>query len=365
MLDAPVAASAPVERPVAQRRRPALLVLGAVVGLATALIAAVQTVATVSGGTQSVLVGPLGSGGLIGLATVAALCALAVGLCLIPVPRLGLVLLVPARLGAFASLAIAGFVWMLLTPGPTIVPLVSGGCDSGYVVAENSFLSTSGTVYRQDGLLVTPVAHTSGNHAYRPFASGAYTVDGRGSELDVWYDFSDQSDDLSTAKVGPPAFVVPKLTDRTHTCGVQVARPARYAPSPAPTTRPLETTASDMRTMIARSLAAAVGPVRDASGAVIDATEQTPRLAMCEATSDSGRFSDATLDLAFRTDDNAASARKILAVWDAAGYLSDRAMHEDIRYSTTLPVAKMSLRDTTTIDGLIHMQVTSRCASRD
>lgn len=34
-----------------------------------------------------------------------------------------------------------------------------------------------------------------------------------------------------------------------------------------------------------------------------------------------------------------------------------------IRYSDALPVEKMSIRDSTTIDGLIHMQVTSQCSA--
>ena len=69
-----------------------------------------------------------------------------------------------------------------------------------------------------------------------------------------------------------------------------------------------------------------------------------------------------TVDLAFRTGDNAASATRILAAWDRAGYLPDRAMQEDIRYSTELPIERMSIRDSTSVDGMIHLTLESACA---
>lgn len=37
-------------------------------------------------------------------------------------------------------------------------------------------------------------------------------------------------------------------------------------------------------------------------------------------------------------------------------------MQEDIRHSETLPIEKMSIRDSTSIDGLIRMQITSQCS---
>ncbi|GAB3617035.1 hypothetical protein GCM10027416_15920 [Okibacterium endophyticum] len=67
------------------------------------------------------------------------------------------------------------------------------------------------------------------------------------------------------------------------------------------------------------------------------------------------------LTLDFHTADNARSLERILNAWDAAGYAPDRAMQQDIRYSGSLPVEMMSIRDATSIDGLIHMQITSRC----
>ncbi|MGB4778596.1 hypothetical protein [Microbacterium sp.] len=52
----------------------------------------------------------------------------------------------------------------------------------------------------------------------------------------------------------------------------------------------------------------------------------------------------------------------MVAVWDDAGYLPDRAMQEDIRYSPTLPVARMAAKDSTTIDGVLHVEIESACA---
>lgn len=69
-----------------------------------------------------------------------------------------------------------------------------------------------------------------------------------------------------------------------------------------------------------------------------------------------------SVDLAFSTGDNAASLVRILAAWDSAGYMPDRAMQEDIRYSTELPIERMSIRDSTSVDGMIHLTLESACA---
>lgn len=69
-----------------------------------------------------------------------------------------------------------------------------------------------------------------------------------------------------------------------------------------------------------------------------------------------------TVDLAFSTGDNATSLARILAAWDTAGYLPDRTMQEDIRYSTELPIERMSIRDSTSVDGMIHLTLESACA---
>lgn len=68
------------------------------------------------------------------------------------------------------------------------------------------------------------------------------------------------------------------------------------------------------------------------------------------------------VDLAFSTGDNAASLVRILAAWDSAGYMPDRAMQEDFRYSTELPIERMRIRDSTTIDGMLHLKLETACA---
>jgi hypothetical protein len=98
--------------------------------------------------------------------------------------------------------------------------------------------------------------------------------------------------------------------------------------------------------------------VRSAKGAVVNLAEIVPRSAAC---GDSGSQGSAQLD--FRTGDNAESLARILAAWDSAGYAPDRAMQLDIRSSATLPVATMTIRDSTTIDGLIHLYLVGQCAT--
>src|SRR5690606_11102060 len=101
----------------------------------------------------------------------------------------------------------------------------------------------------------------------------------------------------------------------------------------------------------------AVGPFRDANGNDVDpATPVAPSRVAC-----SGGGARASLRFEFEAADNATSVARILEAWDSAGYDADRAMHEDIRYSDTLPIERMSIRDTTSIDGLIHMAITSQC----
>jgi hypothetical protein len=133
-------------------------------------------------------------------------------------------------------------------------------------------------------------------------------------------------------------------------------------PTPLRQTPPPQFTAQYVRSaiqeMAAVSLKAAVKPVTDANGAAIDLAEIVPKSAACE---DSGSRVSAQLD--FRTGDNAKSLDRILAAWDSAGYAPDRAMHLDIRSSATLPVGTMTIRDSTTIDGLIHLSLDGQCAT--
>lgn len=137
--------------------------------------------------------------------------------------------------------------------------------------------------------------------------------------------------------------------------------PAIAPPVATPLATPTPFTADDSRAgiteMVNTSFDAAVGPVTDASGSTLSPDSIAPIATACGETG-----SQLSLSVAFKTQDNARSLAQILHAWDTAGYAPDRAMQEDIRYSESLPIARMSIRDRTTIDGLIHMNLTTRCA---
>ncbi|MBZ4487678.1 hypothetical protein LQ938_02505 [Microbacterium sp. cx-55] len=338
-------------------RRIGLLVAGASLLCATAALAMLLLVSTASDGETSVLIGTLDSDRLAALALGIALAALSVGLCVIPVGRAWLLLLIPARIVAIGATALTGAMW-ILTSSATVVPLVAAGCETGYVVEEESFLFAAwGTVYRRDGLLVTAVDQFTADDGYHPFADGAYTVVDTGDSLDVWYSFAVDYSATPVSADGDPAFTVPKLTDRTLSCGVSTGARTPIPPAPATPTYDADEARAGLQNMIAASLEAAVGPVRDSSGGLLDPAELSVVATACgEDGSRSG------LGFTFATADNGSSLARILQVWDAEGYSPDQAMQEDIRYSDALPVEKMSIRDSTTIDGLIHMQLSSQCS---
>lgn len=335
-----------------------VLAAGATFAAAVAVLVFLLAISTGSNGQVSVLIGTMGSSRIGTVAVVAALTSLAVGLCLIPVSRIWLLVMVPARLAAIAAACLAGFVWVL-TSSATVVPLISAGCETGYVIEEDSFLLAGwGTVYRTDGIFATAVERTGGDDGYHPFADGAYAVAGDGDALPVWYSSSFDYLAAPTATDGEPAFTLPTRTDRAFSCGLSAGT---REPSPTPPPRPVYT-ADEARAgvaeMVAASLAATAWSARNATGAIIDAQELELVTTACGE--DGTRVG---VGIEFTTDDNAASLARILQVWDAAGYSPDRAMQEDIRYSGTLPVEKTSIRDSTTIDGLIRMGISSRCSA--
>lgn len=341
-------------------RRIVLRVAGVVLGAATALIAALQAVSGPSGGTTTVMIGALRSSELIMLATLVALVCLAVGLCAIPVRRVWLLLLVPARLAAVAVSGAGVLLAGLLLTSATTVPLVSAGCDTGYVVREDAFLfATWGDVYRMDGILATKVARTSGDDGYQPFAEGAYAVTEEGGALRVWYDIVRDPYAGPVRTQGDPAFTLPVRADRVPGCGIAVpTRAPRATPAPVPTPPSAVEARMTLDERVAATVDAAVGPVRDATGEVFAPSSATPVTVPCDG---GGERRAVALDLA--TADNAASLDRILAAWDTAGYARDRAMQEDIRYSDSLPVDLLSARDTTSVDGLLHLRITTRCTA--
>ena len=361
MSTAPVTTESDDESPTPSRswRRIALLLAGAILFCSTTVLVALLIVSTASDGATSVLIGTVDSELLSGLALIAALAALATGLCVIPVPRLWLILMIPARAVAIAATALAGIV-CFLTSSSTVVPLVADGCETGYVVKEKSFLLAGwGTIYRQDGVLVTAVERTLSDDGYHPFADGAYTVAEDGASLRVWRNFSFDYSAAPVTTDRDPDFTLPKLTDRTLACGVSTGARTPIPSAPAAPTYGADEARAGLENMVAASLDAAVGPVHDSAGQLLDADELSPVSTAC---GENG--TRIGLGLTFETADNGATLARILKVWDAAGYSADRAMQEDIRYSDALPVEKMSIRDSTSIDGLIHMQVTSQCSAR-
>lgn len=198
-----------------------------------ALIVFVLRVHDSTDGTGSVLIGTFDSSRLLNAAVLIGLCTLAAGLCVIPAPRWWLLLLIPLRLAAVGATipaaALAG-----VSSSMTVVPIVSAGCETGYVVAERSFLlAGSGTVYRADGLYVTDVARTTGDDGYHPFFDGAYTVQERRGLLAVWYNI-DRKDGQPPAPTGEPAFTLPAGNgDTSRECGIE-----EPAPHPLPAGRP-------------------------------------------------------------------------------------------------------------------------------
>ena len=339
-------------------RRRILSVVGAVFAVAVTVLVTLLAISAASGGRVSVLIGTLGSDRIAGLALVLALSCLAAGLCLIPVARPWLLLLVPARLVAIAASCLAAFAW-LITSSATVVPLISAGCETGYVVEEESFLfAGSGTVYRADGILVTAVEQTSGDDGYHPFDDGAYAVEADGDTLEVWYNINVDYAAAPVSTDGEPSFTLPQLTDPTFACGMSThARTPRPAPPVVPV-YDIRDLHKGIREMAAVSIAAAVGPVVGSDGEPIDPEAITPVSTTCDEGGTRGGVA-----LEFTTADNAGSLAGILSAWDAAGYSPDRAMQEDIRYSESLPVYKMSIRDSTSIDGLIRMQIISQCST--
>ncbi|PVW02962.1 hypothetical protein DEA06_14405 [Microbacterium sp. Gd 4-13] len=338
-------------------RRRVIVVAGATLAAAIVVLAALLGISIASDGEVSVLIWTLGSDRLAGLAVIAAFASLALGLCLTPVSRSLLLLLLPARLVAVTATCIAGSAWFL-TSGATVVQLVSAGCETGYVVEEEAFLLAGwGTVYRTDGVLVTAVERTGGDDGYRPFEDGAYAVVDDGDSLRVWYTFNFDYSAAPVATDRDPDFTLPKLTDRSVSCGVTTGTRTPLLIRSTASPFAIDEARAGLEEMVVASLAAAVGPVHTATGDPIDPNELAAVQSACGE-------NDARLGIAieFTTADNAASLAQILQTWDTAGYSSDRAIQEDIRYSDILPIERMSIRDSTTIDGLIHMQITTQCS---
>lgn len=322
--------------------------------LAIALIAVVWHVSLDSAGDREVVVGPW-TGGVIGAGSVvAAVISLAVIVFAAPARRWWWLLLGPLRAIALAAAALGGLV-LFLTDEP-VTPIVANGCETGYVVAERAFLfAASGSVLRLDGQIGTRVGRTEVDDGHMPFHQGSYIAVADGDTLRVWNTVQSATERLSTASA--PSFVLPRIVTDTD-CGLAGGMNAEEDTPPPPRTpvEPAEgpdpSPASDARgelaRMVQRTLDAAGAAVTDAAGAPVAAPAASTL--PCDGTT--------AYDLAIRTDDNAASYAAILDAWTAEGYAEDRAMQEDLRYNG---VVRLSARDRSSIDGLMHFSLTADC----
>lgn len=284
---------------------------------ATAIVIAVITVDRLSAGAASVLLGPLDDQIILSASMLIASLALVMGLWGVSSPTWMLPLKILGLLGAVVTVLGAG-------------------------------------VFTQEGLFIaSPVGRTSRDDAHEPFSEGDYTVTTTDGTLTVEYGVDGG---------GPTATLsLPVIVDRVPSCGYAPTSLDTRPGSTEPTTPTEVLTPTSVDAAIDQlpddSLAATAGTPVDASGTPIGASTAERSLVPCV----DGSGVQHHVDLEFRTDDNATSVAQILGVWDDAGYEPDRAMQEDIRYSETGPVARLTMRDTTSIDGFVRMTITSAC----
>ncbi|MDQ1113632.1 hypothetical protein QE418_003080 [Microbacterium testaceum] len=322
--------------------------------LLLALIVVVWPVSLDSVDAREVVVGPWTGEVIVTGSIAAAIVSLAVIVFAVPARRWWWLLLGPLRAIAIGAMALGGLAFSLTDD--SVTPIVANGCETGYVVTERSFLfAASGSVRRLDGLIGTSVGRTEVDDGHKPFQQQSYIAVTEGDTLRVWNTFQSVGERLSTSS--PPSFVLPRLVTETS-CGLAGGIDADEQPLPVPTVSadpdegPAPAPATDARTevarMVQRTLDAAGGTVTDAEGAPLSAplASDLP----CDGTT--------AYDLAIRTDDNAASYEAILAAWDAEGYAKDRAMQEDLRCNG---VMRLSARDRSSIDGLLHFSLTAEC----
>lgn len=339
---------------VAPARRWTVVVASALFLAPAGVFAAVSDVSARSNGERQVVVGPWNDGTLLMASVVASVVLLAVIVIAVPAPRWWLLLLVPLRVLAVAAALLGGVV--LALADESVTPIVADGCDTGYVVSERAFLrASSGEVLRLDGVIGTWVTATRVDNGHKPFAERSYLAVTDGTTVRVRHTARNASDGVSTAD--DPQFVLPRIRFAAG-CGLAGGEPA--VPSadpwhPDPDEGPIESVASDTRERVAAMAAltvdAAEGTAVDATGSPVrpPAASELP----CDGTTG--------VELVFATDDNAASYAAILGAWSAAGYAPDRAMQEDIRDDGTV---RLSARDRTTIDGMLHLRIGGPCVTR-
>lgn len=165
------------------------LVLAATVtlGVLTVAVAGVALVDSMSGGAAQLMLGPLISEQIVGVATILAFTMTASMLCVVSAPSGWLVPVVIARALSFGAVLVALLGGVFMLPA-AVTPLLVEGCESGYIVKERSLLLLSSiAVFEKDGLLITPVTHTSADDGYQPFAAGTYDAWVTGDRIDGWF----------------------------------------------------------------------------------------------------------------------------------------------------------------------------------
>lgn len=177
------------ERTLTASRRPRMLQIAATVAVAAATIAVigVAVVDSASGGDAQLLLGTLPSPHIIGASTILAFIAISYMLCTVSAPSRWLGPIVIGRLLSIGGTVVAVF-WGFLTMPWLVTPLLVDGCESGYVVEERSFLFLSSIdVLEQDGLIATPVLHTSADDGHQPFAAGDYGTRVADGQIAGWF----------------------------------------------------------------------------------------------------------------------------------------------------------------------------------
>ncbi len=332
-------------------RRRTVVVASLVFLVATAVFAVARPFST--DGDRELIVGPWTGAVIAAASATVAIVALSVIAFAVPARRWWWALLVPLRLLLVLSTLVAGL-WLTVT-NDSVTPIVADGCATGYVVSERSFLfGASGEVLRMDGVIGTRVARTVVDDGHTPFAQGSYIAVVDGDSLRVWNTFESSTEDLRTSSA--PSFVLPRVNADAG-CGLAGGRDPAATPTPRPTVvadgeGPAPSAVGDAREELSRmaalTLGAVVGTPRDAAGAPVSAPPAADL--PCDGTTG--------VSLAFATDDNAASYAAILAAWTRAGYAADRAMQEDRRDNGTV---RLSARDRSSIDGLLHFSLTADC----
>lgn len=176
-------------RPLTASRHRRVLQIAATVAVAAATIAVigVALVDSASGGDAQLLLASLPSRHIVGVSTILAFLAISYMLCAVSAPSGRFASVVIGRVLSIGGALVAVF-WGILTAPWPVTPLLVDGCESGYVVEERSFLFLSSIdVLELDGLIATPVLHTSADDGHQPFTAGDYGARVADGQIAGWF----------------------------------------------------------------------------------------------------------------------------------------------------------------------------------